>query len=109
MINDRLSYVMLTIFVSGRNTSLRAWLKSRAPLGCREGPEQRKHCSQASLQALAVTSERRRCFSSILALRPGLVGAAPLLLPGLFNAMSERSGADGAVKDVFPLFERSPV
>src|SRR3954464_8141668 len=81
MINDRLSFVKLTIFVSGRNTSLRAWLKTRAPLGCREGPEQRKRCSQASLQALAVTSERRRCFSSILVLRPSLVRAAPFLLP----------------------------
>src|SRR4051812_36896022 len=28
---------------------------------------------------------------------------------GLFNAMFERSGADGAMKDVFPLSERSPV
>jgi len=28
---------------------------------------------------------------------------------GLFNALSERGGAGGAVKDVFPLFERSPV
>jgi hypothetical protein len=28
---------------------------------------------------------------------------------GLFNAMFERSGASGAVKDVFPLSERSPV
>jgi len=28
---------------------------------------------------------------------------------GLFNALSERGGAGGAVKDVFPLSERSPV
>jgi hypothetical protein len=28
---------------------------------------------------------------------------------GLFNALSERSGACAAVKDVFPLSERSPV
>jgi hypothetical protein len=29
--------------------------------------------------------------------------------PGLFNALSERGGAGGAVEDVFPLSERSPV
>ena len=29
--------------------------------------------------------------------------------PGLFNALSERDGAGGAVKDVFLLSERSPV
>jgi len=36
---------------------------------------------------------------------PGLttVQRTPLLKAGLFNAMFERSGADGAVKDVFPL------
>jgi altronate hydrolase len=28
---------------------------------------------------------------------------------GLFNALSERGGACAAVKDVFPLSERSPV
>jgi hypothetical protein len=28
---------------------------------------------------------------------------------GLFNALSERDGASGAVKDVFSLSERSPV
>jgi len=28
---------------------------------------------------------------------------------GLFNALSERGGASGAVKDVFLLSERSPV
>src|SRR3954468_2952642 len=38
-------------------------------------------------------------------LRPERRGRAT----GLFNAMFERSGADGAVKDVFPLSERSPV
>ncbi len=30
-------------------------------------------------------------------------------IPGLFNALSERDSAGGAVKDVFPLSERSPV
>ena len=30
-------------------------------------------------------------------------------MAGLFNALSERCGASGAVKDVFPLSERSPV
>jgi hypothetical protein len=29
--------------------------------------------------------------------------------PGLFNALSERGSAGGAVKDVFPLSERSLV
>ena len=30
-------------------------------------------------------------------------------LPGLFNALSERDGADSAVKDVFSLSEGKPV
>jgi hypothetical protein len=30
-------------------------------------------------------------------------------IPGLFNALSERDGAGGAVKDVFSLSEGKPV
>jgi hypothetical protein len=47
-------------------------------------------------QSIAVTNDRP-CDGAIT--RPA----------GLFNALSERGGAGGAVKDVFPLFERSPV
>jgi len=35
--------------------------------------------------------------------------ARAILSPGLFNALSERDGADSAVKDVFSLSEGKPV
>ena len=38
-----------------------------------------------------------------------LLSSKVMLRPGLFNALSERGGASGAVKDVFLLSEGDPV
>jgi hypothetical protein len=38
-----------------------------------------------------------------------ILNDSTILRAGLFNALSERDGADSAVKDVFPLPEGKPV